>query len=152
MLKSFFKTLLLLSIITVLCSVKSFANSDNRDAQIAEIKNAQQELSAYLPFFNNLETCTPYKGKVATIYGKKQNSCHFSLDEKDCNAPMEVSDLYSFYGKKVIKPLSTLTFEKNPSIEEVTENLNKIIAIQVDLEKLQQFENTVFKYHYKPKY
>ena len=65
---------------------------------------------------------------------------------------MEVSDLYSFYGKKVIKPLSTLTFEKNPSIEEVTENLNKIIAIQVDLEKLQQFENTVFKYHCKPKY
>ncbi len=156
MLKKIFKTSLILSIIILLCSVKSFANSDNIDAKIAEFKKVQQELNLYLPFFNNLETCTPYKGKVATIYDKTQNSCHFSITtiagEKDCNAPMEVTDLYSFYGKKVIKQLSTLTLEKDTSIEEITENLNKIITVQIDLAKLQQFESTVFKYHCKPKY
>ncbi len=67
MLKKIFKTSLILSIIILLCSVKSFANSDNIDAKIAEFKKVQQELNLYLPFFNNLETCTPYKGKVATI-------------------------------------------------------------------------------------
>lgn len=60
--------------------------------------------------------------------------------------------IYIVFTEKSNKTIINPNSWKNPSIEEVTENLNKIIAIQVDLEKLQQFENTVFKYHCKPKY
>lgn len=160
--KKIFCTLLVSSVILGGCvSLKSFAAPPGTDQKITEFKNAQQELKAFFPFYNNLATCTPYNGSILKIYGKSKGSCHVRMADNlgttyDCHVPMDVADLNSLYGKRTIEKLSKIDLEETFSDENIkdinalTDFAETMRGITQDLQKLQQVESTLMQYNCKP--
>ncbi len=72
-----------ISVIT-LCScicTRTFAYSDDTAAKLQEFKKSQAQIKKYIPYYNNLATCTPYKSDLYKIYGKVNGGCHIYLQD-----------------------------------------------------------------------
>ena len=153
-----------ISVIT-LCScicTRTFAYSDDTAAKLQEFKKSQAQIKKYIPYYNNLATCTPYKSDLYKIYGKVNRGCHIYLQDTlgngyDCHVPMTVAKANSSYGKSTFNKISTINFDKldfnsnnaEQSMKDAEQILKDLTQAQNDLKPLMQMESTILQYHCK---
>ena len=141
----------------ILCScicVRTLAYSDDSAAKLQEFKQKQAQIKKYIPYYNNLGTCTPYKSDMYKIYGKSKNGgCHIYLQDNigngyDCHIPMAVAEANSSYGKSVTSKMSVINLEELDSnnAEQFMKDFTLIIN---DLKPLTKMESAILQYHCK---
>lgn len=116
---------LLFKVVTValLTVVGSYALAAPTDEQPQELKRITDIIKAQgqsfgktrAPFYQNLQTCTPYQDELLHIYGKVNNQCHFVMGNFDCNTPIAISTQYGKIGTEFMVALGkwdTMTLDR----------------------------------------
>ena len=140
----------------ILCScicVRTFAYSDDSAAKLQEFKKQQAQIKKYIPYYNNLATCIPYKSDMYKIYGKVNGGCHIYLQDDigngyDCKVPMTVAEANSSYGKSVTSKMSAINLEELAS-NNAEQFIKEFTMIINDLKPLTKMENAILQYHCK---
>lgn len=116
---------LLFKVVTaaLLIVVGSYAFAAPTDEQLQELKGMADTIKAQgqslgktlAPFYQNLQTCTPYQDELTHIYGKVNNQCHFVMGGYDCNTPLMVSTQYGKIGAELMVAMEkwdTMTLDR----------------------------------------
>lgn len=133
--------------------VKSFAYGEDSSAKLQEFKKSQAEIKKYVPYYNNLATCTPYKTDLYKIYGKVNGACHLYMVDNagksyDCKVPMAVAGVNSSYGKRVFTKMATVDLE-HLDYNNIEQFMREFTQILEDLQTLAKMESTMLQHHCK---
>ena len=126
------RRILLLLLVCCFAVNLSYAEIDEGDSP-EEIKAHLQTLAAmFLPFFENLQTCTYYKGQYTQVFGKKNGQCHFRIDRYECIVPPEISKQYAKQGYDVMQAIKDMDVQKIKTLEVQKDNYKQVEADILD--------------------